>query len=182
MGMSALINRHFSDSQPARFEVVEAGSGRHAHAVEVPSPYEFPVKDRPSDSLMSQLRWYLDDFLQYPFTPRTEQAANVEDALSALAEQAFSALFSSGHARDWFIEPRRIHGGRQTPLHLQISSDDPAILSWPWEALKDPDTGALAYQARIERRLNFNLPDPPQLSKKLPRDGIHILLVTARPY
>ena len=44
---------------------------------------------------MSQLAWYLEQFLDYPFTPRTYQAANVEEALESWGRQAFSALFQS---------------------------------------------------------------------------------------
>ncbi len=179
--MDAIIISHLAGTEPARFEVIRS-NGQRALAVEVPSPYQFPVQERPNDHLMGQLRWYLEDFLDYPFPPRTDQATYVEEALKAWGTQAFDALFQSGKARDWFIEARRRHDGGAQPLRLQISSDDPAVLSWPWEALNDPETGVLAYQTGIERRLNYNLPDPPPLSEQLPRDRIHILLVTARPY
>ncbi|MBM4046523.1 MAG: CHAT domain-containing protein, partial [Planctomycetes bacterium] len=180
--MSAIIISHIADSRPARFQVFREASGQHTEPVAIPSPYKFPVKDRPNEHLISQLRWYLEGFIQYPFPPRTEQAAHVEAALAAWGEQAFRALFQNGKARDWMTDAKRGHAAGKTPLHLQVSSDDPGILSWPWEALKDPETGVLAHQARVERRLNFNLPEPPPLSDQLPKDRIHILLVTARPY
>ncbi len=64
---------------------------------------------------------------------------------------------------------------------LQIRSDDANVLSWPWEALFDPQAGRyVAHQRRMERRLNA-LPDPPPLAD-LPSDRINILLVVARPY
>jgi tetratricopeptide (TPR) repeat protein len=66
-------------------------------------------------------------------------------------------------------------------LHLQISGDDPNILAWPWEALRDPKTGVFAHLCQIERRLNAQL-DPLPVSEKLPQERINILLVTARPY
>ncbi len=199
--MEAIIISHLAGTQPARFEVIRP-NGQRAPDVELPSPFEFPVQDRPNDNLMSQLCWYLEEFLDYPFPPRTEQAGHVEDALKAWGTQAFNALFQCGQARDWFIAarqegdsrpnrgagilpaspPRRPRDGNAQPLRLQISSDDPAILSWPWEALNDPETGVLAHQATIERRLNYNLSDPPPLSGQLPKECIHILLVTARPF
>jgi hypothetical protein len=66
-------------------------------------------------------------------------------------------------------------------LDWQISSDDPRILAWPWEALVDPQAATLAHACRIERRLN-QLRDPDPLSQDLLRDRINILLITARPY
>ena len=71
---------------------------------------------------------------------------------------------------------------RTGPFQVQISTDDPAVLSWPWEALYDPEAGVLAHRAQVERRLNENLADPPPLSERLPKERINILLVTARPY
>ena len=126
---------------------------------------------------MSCLPWYFEKFLEYPFPPRTEQAANIEDALEAWGREAFDALFASGLARDWMTEAS--HSG---VWRLQILSNDPATLAWPWEALCDPQIGALAQCAQIERRLSCQLPEPPPLSDELPKDRINILLVTARPY
>jgi hypothetical protein len=119
----------------------------------------------------------LEHFLEYPFPPRTNQATNVEEALESWGREAFSVLFDSGVARDWMTEAKRA-----TEFRLQVSADDPGILSWPWEALYDPEMGVLAHRAQVERRLNKNLPDPPPLSAELPKDRINILLVTARPY
>src|ERR1019366_1672444 len=57
---------------------------------------------------------------------------------------------------------------------------DPHSLSWPWEALFDPQHNYLAHERRIERRLN-HLADPPAL-RALPKDRVNILLVVARAY
>jgi hypothetical protein len=175
--MAGLIITHLPGVLTHRFEVVRQRDHRRAPAVEVISPYSFPVKDRPDDNFMSQLAWYLEHFLEYPFPPRTNQATNVEEALESWGREAFSVLFDSGVARDWMTEAKRA-----TEFRLQVSADDPGILSWPWEALYDPEMGVLAHRAQVERRLNKNLPDPPPLSAELPKDRINILLVTARPY
>jgi hypothetical protein len=66
-------------------------------------------------------------------------------------------------------------------LLLQISSDDARVLSWPWEALRDPQAGLLGQRCQIERRPNRQL-DPMPLPEDLSRDRVNILLVTARPY
>ncbi len=66
-------------------------------------------------------------------------------------------------------------------LHLQIISEDPRVLSWPWEALRDPEANYLSHACQIERRLD-KVRDPRPLSLDLPDDCINILLVTARPF
>ncbi len=62
-----------------------------------------------------------------------------------------------------------------------MASDNPQVLSWPWEALIDPQVGDLAHLCRIERQLD-SAPEPLPLPENLPKDRVHILLVTARPY
>ncbi|WP_170113261.1 tetratricopeptide repeat protein [Ahniella affigens] len=62
-----------------------------------------------------------------------------------------------------------------------MASDDARVLSWPWEALSDPQVGDLAHLCRIERQLD-KAPEPMPLPEGLPKDRVCILLVTARPY
>lgn len=66
-------------------------------------------------------------------------------------------------------------------LRLVISSDDPRVLSWPWEALFDPAHQFIAQHCDIERKLTRDISDPPPLPDTLPRDRVNILLVTCRP-
>ena len=120
---------------------------------------------------MRELRWYLEQFLDYPFHPETDHADRVLDALRAWGTQAFNALFDRRDAGDWL--------GNSSIL--QVRADDAHILSWPWEALLHPQAGAyLAHQRRLERRLN-RLPDP-QPAANLPDERVNILLVVCRPF
>ena len=66
-------------------------------------------------------------------------------------------------------------------LTLKIASDNPHVLAWPWEALRDPQSAPLAHTCRIERQLSKQLTSP-DLPTDLPRNRINILLVVARPY
>jgi tetratricopeptide (TPR) repeat protein len=120
---------------------------------------------------MRELRWYLEQFLDYPFHPETDHADRVLDALRNWGSQAFNTLFDRGDAGEW-LDKSSI---------LQIRADDAHVLSWPWEALYDPQADAyLAHQRRVERRLN-RLPDP-QPVPNLPNEYVNILLVVCRPY
>jgi len=128
------------------------------------------VEGHPNSPLMRELRWYLEQFLDYPFHPETDHADHVLDALRAWGTQAFNALFDRRDAGNWLAGS----------AILQVRADDPHILSWPWEALYDPLAGAfLAQQRRLERRLN-KLPDPQ--TGDLPNERVNILLVVCRPF
>jgi tetratricopeptide (TPR) repeat protein len=175
--MSTLVIQHVGGSQPAEFQVVRLADGRSIGPVGVPSPVGFPVEGRPQSGLMRELRWYLEEFLDYPFPPETDHAARVQDALKTWGEEAFLALFGQRETGRLFDAAT---AEEYAALQLRISSDDPAILYWPWKALCDPEAGVLARTCQVQRQLN-RLRDPHPISDRLPRDRVNILLVTARP-
>ena len=166
------------ESDPPKFQVERAEDNETSEPTQVVSPFGFPVKGRPNSDLVRELRWYLEAFLIYPFPPNTDHAENVLDALKTWGEQAFKNLFDSGDAALYLHDARQ---GGYKHLRLQITSDDPIILQWPWEALFDPQADYLSVACQIERRLN-RVRKPVSLPEDLPKERIKILLVTARPY
>jgi CHAT domain-containing protein len=95
------------------------------------------------------------------------------------AKNAFAALFGNLSGGGLFQATTTADYRRLT---LQIASDDPGTLSWPWEAVRDPRLGtALALACHMERRLS-EIIDAPPVSPDLPNDRVNILLVVARPY
>ena len=94
---------------------------------------------------MRELQWYLETFLDYPFPPDTDRAERVLQALRDWGEQAFRSLFEDRSARRMFDAATTDYSS----LHLQISSDDPGVMAWPWEALRDPELGVLAHAAAL---------------------------------
>src|SRR4051794_20068313 len=176
--LSTLIVRHTPNSSPATFQVVRLRDGKTTEPVPVLAPVGFPVEGRPDSDLLRELRWYLETFLEYPFPPETDHAERVRDALRRWGEQAFQALFDNRSSGRFFDAATSADYAR---LHLQVSSDDPRVLSWPWEALYDPEVGHLAHTCQIERRLN-KVRDPQPLPDRLPSERVNILLVTAQPY
>ncbi|MHB9107037.1 MAG: tetratricopeptide repeat protein [Armatimonadota bacterium] len=168
--------RHVPGSDPPQFTVVRLMDGRSGEAAVITPPADVLVAG--TSNLLAELRWYLESFLDYPFPPETERAERVLAALTAWGEAAFAVLFDQRQTGGW-LAAATARGEEQ--LLLQISSDDPAILAWPWEALRDPAMpGALAHACRIERRLNRHLQD--LRPADLPNDAVNILLVIARPY
>ena len=177
--MNALVVSHQDGSDPPAFEVhrVEDGDVKRSPAVAVPPPVGFPVEGASGTDLMGELRWYLEEFLDYPFPPWTDRAERVQAALRRWAEAAFGALFGGGSARDWYTAAA---SGPAEGRRLLVSSDEPGVLAWPWEALRDPQRDFLAMDWHVERKLN-TVADPMPLPKGLPRDRVNVLLVTARP-
>jgi len=180
MALSArLLIQHLPDTRPTSFQVVRLPDGKRAPApFTLVSPSEVLVPGRPDSNLLKELAWYLEQFLQYPFAPETDRADRVQRTLRSWGEQAFNALFDSRSAGRLFDASTHNDYGR---LHLQIASDDPGVLSWPWEALYDPESGFLAHTCQIERRLD-SIRDPAALPSMLPKDRVNILLVVPRPY
>lgn len=176
--MHRLVIRNIEGGPGGLFCVVRGSDGKTTSPVAIASPGSTDVGTDGAAKLDSELRWYLEQFLEYPFPPLVERAERVREALRAWGERAFDALFGSGLGRDCYSEAHR--AGLEN-LHLHIVSNDPAILGWPWEALRDRGVGTLAHACRIERRLDA-VRDPIPLPQELPKDRINILLITARPY
>src|SRR5579863_9675422 len=149
----ALAIMNVEGSKPAAFKVTRLYDGKSVAPVPISSPYDFPVVGQPNSNLMHELRWYLERFLDYPFPPETDRAQRVLESLKAWGSQAFNSIFDQPDAADWFA----------TSAILQVRSDDPHVLSWPWEALFDPQASYIAHWRRIERRLN-KLCDPQPLA------------------
>src|SRR5689334_16405147 len=149
--MKTLIIRHVDAGLPPKFQAIRPEDTRSTESVPIPAPVGFPVEGRPESDLTAELRWYLEQFLEYPFSPETERAERVQLALRRWGEQAFNALFGDRRGGDLF---RDATAEGYESLHLLIASDDAQVLSWPWEALHDPQVGPLAQTCQIERRLN----------------------------
>lgn len=174
---TTLIVEHVPNSIPASFRVVRLPDGKNSQPEAVSPPVGFPVEGRPNSDLMRELQWYLEVFLDYPYSPETEHAERVLKALRDWGEQAFRALFDNRAAGRMFENATNDY----SRLHLVISSDDAQVLAWPWEALRDPELGVLGHTCQVERRLN-TVRDAQDLSSSLPQDRVNILMVVARPY
>jgi tetratricopeptide (TPR) repeat protein len=172
-----LAIQHLPGSDPASFRVVRLRDRKCSPPIPVISPVRFPVEGRPNSHLLRELQWYLETFLEYPFPPETEHADRVLKSLRTWGEQTFRALFDVSAAGRFVDESTRDY----SKLHLQISSDDPRVLAWPWEALRDPEIGFLGQLCQVVRQLN-TARNPQELSESLSNDRVNILLVVSRPF
>ncbi|MDZ8070031.1 MAG: tetratricopeptide repeat protein [Nostoc sp. DedQUE08] len=127
----------------------------------------------------AELRWYLEDYLQFPYGIFPDNAAKIEQKLQQWGQQLFELVFrSTEKGREFFQEATREGLDK---CELGIISDNAEVLNLPWELLYSPDYQFLAPSlAGMYRSLStqgVKAPLPP-----MPDDQLNILLVIARPY
>ncbi|MDZ8082295.1 MAG: tetratricopeptide repeat protein [Nostoc sp. DcaGUA01] len=127
----------------------------------------------------AELRWYLEDYLKFPYGIFLDNAAKIEQKLQQWGQHLFELVFrSTDKAREFFQEATR---DGLDKCELGIISDNANVLNLPWELLYSPDYQFLAPSlAGMYRSLStqgVKAPLPP-----MPDDQLNILLVIARPY
>jgi tetratricopeptide (TPR) repeat protein len=141
------------------------------------SRFPFVVPDQQREDI----RWYLEDFLQYPLDPAPKIAARIEKQIADLGRRLFEAVFPAGpsgsDARDLWAAVR----DRLNDTRVEIVTDVAGATALPWELIRDPVTDIpLALQASAFVR---GVPNPAQRPPVTRANGdrIRILLVICRP-
>ena len=127
---------------------------------------------------LEDLRWYLEDYLQYPFDPAPKTAARVEKRMAEIGTELFRALFhADDDARDLWATLR----ARLNDTRVEIVTGVREATSIPWELIRDPKTDMpLALRARAFVRAQPQAAQLPQLPQT-ESGPIRILLVICRP-
>lgn len=137
---------------------------------------EFDFTLSPQDR--EDLRWYLEEFLQYPAPPAPSVAERVEGRLADVGTELFRAIFqATDDARDLWATLR----STLNETRVEVAAAVQATSELPWELLRDPKTNtALALRAQAFVRTQPEAPQPLQLPSGA--DGlVRILLVICRP-
>src|SRR5689334_2682258 len=114
----------------------EEGSARETSLVEL--PFRFSEDDQ------RDLRWYLEEYLQYPQEPNPAIAARVERRMAEIGAELFGAVFRGGALRLWARLQDRLEETR-----IEIVTEVAEATTIPWELLRDPDSDiALSLRAR----------------------------------
>ena len=75
--LQTFIIQHIDESDPPSFNVIRGSDNKKLGGpYDVPSPIGYPVEGRPNSELMQELRWYLEEFLDYPYEPNTGSRPN----------------------------------------------------------------------------------------------------------
>jgi hypothetical protein len=153
-------------------EVRLEGDGLAPYAAQ--TSFEFKLTDQDREDL----RWYLEDYLQYPLDPAPKIAARIEQRMAEVGEQLFKAVFqSSDDARDlWAMLRERLDETR-----VEVITDVREATSIPWELVRDPKTDTpLALRACSFVRAQPQTAQRPRLPQ-LATGSVRILLVICRP-
>jgi hypothetical protein len=114
------------------------------------SRFKFAVSDQDREDL----RWYLEDYLQYPLDPAPKIAARIEARIATIGADLFKDIFQSNDdARDlWAALRPKLNDAR-----IEIVTGVEEATSLPWELLRDPKTDvtlALRAQSFVRARPN----------------------------
>jgi len=134
------------------------------------NPFTCPMNDR----ILTDLRWYLEDYLDYPYGPFKRRGERIEAKLDEWGEALFRAIFSQAEAR--VLYDRLVESAGPERL-LTIMSPDPRVLRLPWELMRDQAgplySAGISIRRHVQQRLTPTLP-----SFSLP---LKVLYIIARP-
>lgn len=171
--MPTLRLTQYAESQPNhyRVEIALEGDGPRQTA-QVSFDYQLSEQDQ------ENVRWYLEDYLQYPHDPAPQIAERVEQRMAAIGIELFQAVFQGNDdARDLWATLR--HNLNNTRIEILTAVDQAAAI--PWELIRDPRTDTpLALRAPAFVRIHSQAAQRPKIPQT---DGetIRILLVICRP-
>jgi hypothetical protein len=158
-GAGFVVGVELEGAGPRRSAVAEVGFGLSA-------------QDR------EDVRWYLEDYLQYPVAPAPQIAARVQARLAELGSELFRQVFEAN--RDtiglWGAVADRLPDTR-----VEVDAGIEGGSAVPWELLRDPVTdGVLALRAAAFVRTHPGAPVPVRVPEQGP-GGLRVLLVICRP-
>ncbi|MEM6425509.1 MAG: CHAT domain-containing protein [Cyanobacteria bacterium P01_D01_bin.128] len=170
MATHRLLVRHADDTIQISWQRGQAAP-RFTDSV----PFEHPFDEK----TLERLRWYLEDYISFPYGIFPDQAVQVEQQFQTWGKHLFEHVFyATDKGREFYQEATRDGLDR---CEIGIESNTPGVLNLPWELLYAPDDQFLApklsgiYRTLSDHKVRAPLPD-------LPSDRLNILLVIARPY
>ncbi len=137
-----------------------------------------PVKVTIDDGLAELIRWYLEEYAEFPSDPAPAVAVRAEAALEDLGRRLFTAVFGSGDAGEIWGQ---VAAGGLGRVRVEIDTDPADVPGLPWELLRKPGSNAALVLAaaqfvRIHRQTSTPVPRPEPGSA-----GLRVLLVICRP-
>jgi tetratricopeptide (TPR) repeat protein len=158
-------------SDQHRVELALEGDGPRQTAI---SRFKFALSAQDREDV----RWYLEDYLQYPLDPAPKIAARIEKRMDEIGSELFNGVFQSNDdARDlWAALRPKLNDAR-----VEIVTGVEEATTLPWELLRDPNTDVtLALRAESFVRTHPHAAERPR-APHAGKGPIRILLVICRP-
>ncbi|WP_433784642.1 CHAT domain-containing protein [Actinomycetospora sp. CA-101289] len=121
-----MVDRGVGDRR--RVSVSWVGGAPLTHETEV----ELPVDEAESE----RVRWYLEDYAEFPADPAPAVARSAEELLASVGRELFERVFAArGAARVWTSAEAEL-----AAVRVEIDTDPSDAPGVPWELLRDPDS------------------------------------------
>ena len=171
MPKNRLAINHFED-------LIQLSWQRGEESLRLASPVHFA---HPFDKkALDELRWYLEEYLLFPYGIEPDKAAEVEQKLQIWGQQLFELIFRSSEKARQFFQAATYEG--LDKCELSISSDLPEVLNLPWELLYSPDDRNFLAPSLAQMYRSLNSQPVRAEMKEIKEEKLNILLVIARPY
>jgi hypothetical protein len=163
-----------SEGDPGRHRVDLEFEAEKAPRQTATSTFDFSLADQDQ----ADLRWYLEDYLQFPQDPAPKVAARVEQRMADIGKELFVKVFhSSDDARDLWAELR----AKLDDTQVEVVTSVEGATAIPWELIRDRKTDIpLALRAAVFARAHPQPAQRPQ-APRTKSGPIRILLVICRP-
>jgi len=143
---------------------------------------QLPLVDPLSSEDRQELRWYLEEYLEFPYGAERDRARQVEQRMEIWGEALFCQVFEKVEAASDPLGFYQEAGGDGLDnCEVCIRSDDPAFLDIPWELLRDPTPGRGYLSPTLKglyRQLSTPITQASNVGKTL--EPFRVLLVIAR--
>jgi hypothetical protein len=124
------------------------------------------------------VRWYLEDYLQYPMDPAPLIARRVERLLTSIGTQLFNQVFYSQAALRLWDEV----AGSLEDTRVELAAGAEGASGVPWELLRCPSSGVVvALQAETFARHQAAVAASVVPSAAMTSGALRVLLVICRP-
>jgi tetratricopeptide (TPR) repeat protein len=124
-----------------------------------------------------KVRWYLEDYAEFPTDPAPVLAAGAERVLAETGTGLFSRVFAGMDGAGIWAQAR----ARLADVRVEVDSDPADAPGLPWELLRDPGTGTtLATGVGEFVRTHLQTAGRVQLPEAA-GDELRVLLVICRP-
>jgi tetratricopeptide (TPR) repeat protein len=134
-----------------------------------------------SDQDCEDIRWYLEDYLEFDEHPAPQIAARIEKRMEAVGEALGLAILHGSHQTRSVWAAARLRLGE---TRIEVENGGAGGMAIPWELLRDPENkDRLALQARAfvrtPRRTKAASFPPPMAASEV--DKVRVLLAICRP-
>src|SRR3972149_2885554 len=134
-------------------------------------PFTLPL----NANILTDLRWYLELYPQWPVGPDYDRALGIEANLQTWGKQLFEAAFSTPKLMRVYEQFRLKDGGKS----ITIDATDPRVLQLPWELLADEGGYVFTQRPPINVRRKLRVAREPKTQAfTLP---VRILMLISRP-